>query len=167
MEQSFIRHASPIGNLILAAQDDALIGLWMEGQNYFGQGLSEQAHEQALPVLQQAAAWVDAYFRGEQPAIDFPIAPQGSAFRQAVWKILLDIPYGSTTTYGAIAKQLAAQTGRRVCAQAVGGAIAHNPLCVIIPCHRVIGSDGSLTGYAGGVDRKRWLLRLEQGENHV
>lgn len=119
--------------------------------------------ENAASVLAAAKRWLDRYFAGEEPLpAELPLAPVGSPFRQAVWKLLCGIPYGETTTYGAIAKKLAPMLGREtMSAQAVGGAVAHNPISVIIPCHRVLGSDGSLTGYAGGIDKKIWLLKKE------
>jgi methylated-DNA-[protein]-cysteine S-methyltransferase len=136
----------------------------MVGQKYFAQGLSVTPQQHALPpVLAQARAWLDAYFAGQRPDVgDLPLAPQGSAFRQAVWALLRAIPYGQTTTYGDLARALAAQSGQtRVSAQAVGGAVGHNPLSIVVPCHRVLGRGGSLTGYAGGLDKKVKLLTLE------
>lgn len=127
---------SPLGSLTLAADGESLVGLWLEGQKYFA---------------------------GEKPAIDeLPLEPMGGEFRQEVWKLLCDIPYGQVTTYGEIAKKVAERLGREsMSAQAVGGAVGHNPISIIIPCHRVIGADGSLTGYAGGIDKKIWLLAHE------
>lgn len=153
---------SPIGPLTLASNGAAITGLWMDGQKYDRATLKGEVREDAAPAVFAAAArWLDDYFAGKAPAVDLPLAPAGSAFRQAVWKKLLAIPMGSVTTYGAIAKELTAETGRRAGAQAVGGAVGHNPISVIIPCHRVVGSTGSLTGYAGGVEKKAFLLRLE------
>lgn len=114
-----------------------------------------------LPVFLQATQWLDRYFRGENPKMDLPLSPSGSPFRHLVWDILLTIPYGETTTYGAIARQLEAATGKRAAAQAVGGAVEHNPIGILIPCHRVVGKSGSLTGYAGGLEVKTALLTLE------
>ena len=151
---------SPIGRLILASDGQALTGLWMEGQKYFPV-LENARMREDVPVFLAARSWLDAYFAGEQPPITFPLNPQGSPFRQRVWQILQTIPYGQTATYGAIAKQLAAQSGTRVSPQAVGGAVGHNPISILIPCHRVVGTDGSLTGYAGGIGRKEFLLSLE------
>ncbi len=157
-------HPSPLGPLLLASDGRQLTGLWIEGQKYFG-GTLEQAlvPDPGRPEFKQATRWLDAYFRGEKPPLaDLALAPQGSAFRQAVWRRLLDIPYGETLTYGAIARQLAQQTGKTaVAGQAVGGAVGHNPISIIIPCHRVVGSNGSLTGYAGGLHKKIRLLTLE------
>ena len=165
---------SPVGMLTLSSDGTALTGLWLDGQKYFGVGLSDTVKENDLPVFEQASAWLDAYFaKAPLPALP-PLAPQGSPFRQAVWRLLLEIPYGTVTTYGALARTLRGQgisaaaqaVGGAVghnsmSAQAVGGAVGHNPISILIPCHRVVGSDGSLTGYAGGVANKQFLLELE------
>lgn len=152
---------SPLGPLHLASDGERLTGLWIEGQKYFAAGLDKTAIEQPeLPAFQQAAAWLDAYFgKRNLPPLP-PPAPVGSNFRREVWKRLLEIPYGKTTTYGALAKELKA-VGIPASPQAVGGAVGHNPISILIPCHRVVGSSGSLTGYAGGVEKKRFLLELE------
>ena len=151
---------SPVGMLTLSSDGAALTGLWLDGQKYFGVGLSDTVKENDLPVFEQASAWLDAYFaKAPLPALP-PLAPQGSPFRQAVWRLLLEIPYGTVTTYGALARTLRGQ-GISAAAQAVGGAVGHNPISILIPCHRVVGSDGSLTGYAGGVANKQFLLELE------
>lgn len=157
-----VYYDSPIARFLLAEQEGNLIGLWMMGQKYYPK--LDNLIWQDTPVLKQTARWLDRYFSGQQPDIgELPLAPEGSAFRQDVWKILCRIPYGKTTTYGEIAKELARERGLDgMSAQAVGGAVGHNPISVIIPCHRVVGSDGSMTGYAGGVERKRWLLEYEQ-----
>ena len=158
------RHTSPLGPILLAADGSKLVGLWFEGQKYFGDtvrgGFSEKND---LPVLVAAKAWLDAYFAGKKPAIaDLDLAPIGGAFRKSVWEILCEIPYGDVITYGDIARKMAARMNRKtMSSQAVGGAVGHNPISVIIPCHRVVGSNGSLTGYAGGIDRKITLLELE------
>ena len=155
-------YASPLGGIILACDDNAIIGLWFSGQKYFGSTLPMHTEAKAHPLLQDARRWLDIYFTGREPDFLPPLHPVGSAFRQAVWKILLQIPYGKTTTYGEIARQLAAQQGlERMSAQAVGGAVGHNEISIIIPCHRVVGINGSLTGYAGGIDKKIKLLELE------
>lgn len=153
---------SPLGRMTLAEEDGELIGLWIQGQKYYPENLD--AERQNTPVLQQTAHWLNRYFAGEKPEIEeLPLAPRGSEFRQAVWEILCRIPYGQTTTYAAIARELAQSAGiARMSAQAVGGAVGHNPISIIIPCHRVVGTDGSLTGYAGGVEKKQWLLEFEQ-----
>lgn len=148
---------SPLGLLTLASDGEALIGLWLEGQKYFAQGMGEMTEEDNLPVFAQAKQWLDAYFSGERPPLDaLELRPRGSEFRRSVWQILCRIPYGQTMTYGQIARELGCLS-----AQAVGGAVGHNPISILIPCHRVIGSDGSLTGYAGGIEKKIWLLRHE------
>ena len=151
---------SPVGRLTLASDGESLIGLWLEGQKYFGAGLSGTEAEADLPVFRAAEVWLRAYFaRAPLPPLP-PLAPQGSFFRQAVWQLLLEIPYGTVTTYGALAQKLR-DRGISAAAQAVGGAVGHNPISILIPCHRVVGSDGSLTGYAGGVAKKQLLLELE------
>ena len=159
-------YSTPIVRLTLAADKhgDAITGAWFDGQKYFG-GTSGQdlVAKKDLEVFDDAKSWLDRYFGGERPSPDeLPLAPCGSDFRQEVWKLLCEIPYGRVTTYG----ELAAETARRLCrermsAQAIGGAVGHNPISVIIPCHRVIGSDGSMTGYAGGIGLKEWLLSHE------
>lgn len=157
-------YESPVGRILLAEKDGALIGLWIEGQKYFLSDCREEMAEKGgSPVLIQARAWLDRYFSGERPSVhELDIAPAGSSFRKAVWRILCEIPYGTVVTYGEIAKKLAERKGLpKMSAQAVGGAVGHNPISIIIPCHRVVGSDGSLTGYAGGIDKKIRLLELE------
>lgn len=157
------RYASPLGGITLASDDAHLIGLWLDGQKYHGDALyKEMVEKDDLAIFDTAKQWLDRYFDGKRPAIsELPLAPIGSAFRQAVWKILCEIPYGKVTTYGAIAKEITAQTGKHMSGQAVGGAVGHNPISLIIPCHRVVGGNGSLTGYAGGVQVKAKLLEWE------
>ena len=147
----------------MASDGGKLTGLWFEQQKYFGAGLREHVMEEKLPIFEQTTVWLEQYFRGERPELaKLPLAPKGSAFRMEVWKLLCRIPYGEVTTYGELAKEIAETRGvKRMSAQAVGGAVGHNPISIIIPCHRVIGSDGSLTGYAGGVELKRALLEHE------
>ena len=153
----FLTHyASPLGPILLAADETSLTGLWFEGQKYFPSFSGVDYQEKETPVLAETARWLDVYFRGNNPGFLPPLHPQGSPFRQTVWDILLTIPRGQTMTYGEIARRLGV-----CCAQAVGGAVGHNPISILIPCHRVVGSDGSLTGYAGGLDRKTRLLQLE------
>lgn len=155
------QYPSPVGTIYLAGEDGALTGLWLEGQKYFAATLDQRQTQQleSAPLL-AAKRWLDAYFqKASLPPLP-PLAPKGSAFRQEVWKLLLEIPYGKTTTYGALAQTLRSR-GISAAAQAVGGAVGHNPISIIIPCHRVVGADGSLTGYAGGVQVKRRLLELE------
>jgi methylated-DNA-[protein]-cysteine S-methyltransferase len=153
-------YPSPLGPLVGAAEDGAVTGLWFEQQRYFPEGLASAAAAPDSPVLRDLGAWLEAYFAGDNPAITFPLAPRGTPFREAVWALLREIPYGTTTTYGALAARLAAP-GRKVAARAVGGAVGHNPVSLVIPCHRVVGAGGDLTGYGGGLDRKQALLHLE------
>ena len=155
---------SPVGLLHLASDGEHIVGLWIEGQKYFAATIGDDTVEQPdRPEFQQAKAWLDAYFsRKPLPALP-PLAPKGSDFRQKVWQQLLAIPYGKTVTYGDIAKTLK-ESGVSAAAQAVGGAVGHNPISIIIPCHRVVGSSGSLTGYAGGVHIKKALLELEEAD---
>lgn len=160
-------YESPIGMLQLAAEENGLCGLWLEGQKYYAAGLTgSEAENPRNPILQLASEWLDAYFAGYRPEISaLPLTPRGSGFRQLVWKLLCEIPYGEVTTYGELAKRLAMMQGREtMSAQAVGGAVGHNPVSIIIPCHRVVGADSSLTGYAGGIHKKLWLLRHEGAE---
>ncbi|MCM1182103.1 MAG: methylated-DNA--[protein]-cysteine S-methyltransferase [Roseburia sp.] len=158
------KYASPLGGIVLAADEIGLTGLWFEGQKYFAHSLDKENEEKELPVFERAGKWLDVYFSGKEPDFKPPLHFVGSAFQNEVWEILCQIPYGQTTTYGAIAKQLAKRRGlARMSAQAVGGAVAHNEISVIVPCHRVVGGNGSLTGYAGGIDRKIALLKLEKG----
>ncbi|MDR0906355.1 MAG: methylated-DNA--[protein]-cysteine S-methyltransferase [Oscillospiraceae bacterium] len=157
-------YASPLGPMLLASDGESLIGAWFEGQKYFGGTMTGKAEQKdALPVFAAAKDWLDRYFGGAKPAIsELPLAPAGSSFRRAVWDILCEIPYGECVTYGDIAKKIAAQTGRAsMSGQAVGGAVGHNPISIIIPCHRVVGAKGNLTGYAGGIDKKIKLLEHE------
>jgi len=157
-------YSSPLGLLMLASDGDNLIGLWIEGQKYFGGTVDEDmTEENDLPVLTATRNWLDKYFAGQKPSIfDLPLAPFGGAFRKAVWDILCEIPYGEYITYGNIAKKMATRMGKAsMSSQAVGGAVGHNPISIIIPCHRVIGANGSLTGYAGGISKKIELLEHE------
>ena len=153
--------SSPLGPLFLASDGESITGLWLEGQKYFASGLEAETEERAdLPAFRRAEAWLSAYFeKRDLPSLP-PLAPGGSEFRQRVWKLLLEIPFGEVTTYGALTERLKA-AGVPASPQAVGGAVGHNPISILIPCHRVVGADGSLTGYAGGVDKKRFLLELE------
>lgn len=147
---------SPLGPLTLASGGESLIGLWLEGQKYFAAGLEPETEERPdLPVFRQAAAWLDAYFMRQAPPPLPPLAPRGTAFRQIAWKALLEIPYGHTCTYQELAKKLGSSP------RAIGGAVGRNPISILIPCHRVVGMNGSLVGYAGGVEKKRFLLELE------
>ncbi|MCL2233851.1 MAG: methylated-DNA--[protein]-cysteine S-methyltransferase [Treponema sp.] len=148
---------SPLGAIQAAAKDNALCGLWFVGQKYFPPGAETWLDTPDYPVFAALKSWLQDYFAGKNPELTIPLAPEGTDFQQAVWEMLLEIPYGKTTTYGNIASRLASKAS----AQAVGGAVGHNPISLIIPCHRVLGADGSLTGYAGGLEKKRSLLELE------
>lgn len=154
---------SPVGKLLLAERNGGLIGLWIAGQKYDGDALRGETAEQETPLLARTRVWLDRYFAGERPdSAELPLSPEGGAFRREVWQILCGIPYGETMTYGGIAKIMAARLGReKMSAQAVGGAVGHNPISIIIPCHRVVGADGSLTGYAAGIAVKKQLLAHE------
>lgn len=155
---------TPIGPVTIASDGQNLIGLWMKGQKYFGASVHGEIVEKAdLTIFYRTKDWLMRYFNGGRPDIDeLPLAPIGSEFRQMVWKILCEIPYGECITYGDIAKIVAERLGKeRMSSQAVGGAVGHNPISIIIPCHRVIGTNGSLTGYAGGIDKKIKLLEHE------
>jgi len=153
---------SPLGGITLAGDGDTLTGLWFDGQKYFGAGLPEGVLSGELPVFRSAARWLERYFQGEDPGAPPPLAPRGTAFQRAVWDILETIPYGRTVTYGELGRLLVKE-GRLTAfsPQAVGGAVGHNPISLMIPCHRVVGANGSLTGYAGGLDKKAALLTLE------
>ncbi len=158
-------YKSPVGNLMLVSDGDNLVGLYMENQKYYLNGLKQElTSKDNLQVFENTKKWLDRYFAKEKPSIkEIPIAPKGGEFRQKVWKILCEIPYGQTITYGEIAKRIAKQMNKeKMSAQAVGNAVGHNPISIIIPCHRVIGKNGSLTGYAGGIERKKMLLELEK-----
>ena len=159
-------YSSPVGRLTLCTDGAHLTGLWLEGQKYFGYSRAEEARADALPLFADVRAWLDRYFSGERPLPgDLPLRPGGSAFQQRVWKLLCEIPYGGTTTYGGLAGRLAEELGREtMSSQAVGGAVGRNPISIIIPCHRVVGWDGRLTGYAGGLTVKKWLLDHEGAE---
>lgn len=162
----YIQHYdSPLGSILLAADEIGLTGLWFDGEKYFADNLLDEHIERETPILKETKRWLDIYFTGREPDFMPPLHPIGSAFRQSVWEILLQIPYGQTVTYGEIARQLADKQGiAKMSAQAVGGAVGHNEISVIIPCHRVVGTSGSLTGYAGGVDKKAALLKLERAD---
>ena len=156
------QYDSPIGSIVMAGDGESLTGLWFVGQKYFGSTLPGGENPQ-LPIFQTTKRWLDLYFLGEIPDFTPALRLEGTPFRKAVWEILLSIPYGQTMTYGEIAGKIAEQKGLpRMSAQAVGNAVGHNPISIIVPCHRVVGSDGSLTGYAGGVEKKAALLALER-----
>ena len=153
--QYISHYQSPIGSILLAADNVGLTGLWFEGQKYFAQCLDKEHEEKETTLIEKAKEWLDVYFSGKE-------------FQREVWQILCSIPYGHTMTYGEIAKQLAAKRGvQHMSAQAVGGAVGHNEISIIVPCHRVVGTNGSLTGYAGGIDKKIKLLTLENADMSV
>ena len=153
---------SPLGRVTLVSDGTALIELDFDGQKDFPERPNANRQQKSLPVCEEAYRWLDLYFAGKEPDFSPALNPTGTTFQMLVWAILQTIPYGGTTTYGAIAKRLEKSTGKRMSAQAVGGAVGRNPISILIPCHRVIGADGSLTGYAGGLDKKEYLLGLER-----
>lgn len=155
-------YASPLGGMTLVSDGTALVGLYFDGQKYAAEGLDAKRTQKNLPIFEEARRWLDVYFSGRKPDFMPVLAPHGTAFQQSVWEILRTIPYGQTVTYGAIARRIEQNTGCRMSAQAVGGAVGRNPISILIPCHRVVGTNGSLTGYAGGIDKKAYLLRIEE-----
>lgn len=156
------KYKSPVGEITIASNGEMLTGLWFDGQKNFADTLPENYEEKDLPVFEQTKKWLDIYFSGKAPDFKPPLDMGGiSPFRKRVWEIMLEIPFGQTSTYGKIAKQIAEETGKKVSGQAVGGAVGHNSISLVIPCHRVVGTNGGLTGYAGGIDKKIKLLRLE------
>jgi methylated-DNA-[protein]-cysteine S-methyltransferase len=158
-------YTSPVGPLTIASDGENITGLWMKGQRYFAATSEPGTSAKGVPVFEQVKVWLSTYFSGKNPTWTPPLSPKGGPFRQAVWKILCEIPYGEVITYGAIAKMIAKQSGQeKMAPQAVGGAVGHNPISIIIPCHRVVGTDGSLTGYGGGINTKIQLLTLEQAD---
>ncbi len=162
----YISHySSPLGDVLLAADSVGLTGLWFEGQKYFALNLDKEHEEKEIPLFAEAKRWLDIYFSGKEPDFSVPLHFTGTEFQNEVWELLLAIPYGQTTTYGELAKRIAGKRGvKHMSAQAVGGAIGHNNISVIVPCHRVVGTNGSLTGYAGGIDKKVKLLELEKAD---
>ncbi len=158
-------YESPVGNILLAADQVGLTGLWFEGAKYYANHLAPEHEEKNLPVFEDVKRWLAIYFSGQEPDFTPPLHVIGSSFQLAVWEILREIPYGKTITYKDIAKTIASRQGLpRMSAQAVGGAVGHNEISIIIPCHRVVGTNGSLTGYAGGIDKKIKLLNLEKAD---
>ncbi len=160
----FIYHyRSPLGDMTMASNGTALTGVWFDHQQHYASTVGKDATLRKLPVFEMTEQWLNGYFRGIVPDFTPPLEIRGTTFRRDVWSVIQEIPYGQTTTYKEIASRIAAKHGlRSMSAQAVGGAVGHNPLAIIIPCHRVVGSDGSLTGYAGGTTLKSKLLALEQ-----
>lgn len=160
----YIHHYdSPLGGITLASDGEALTGLWFDGQKYFGDTLAKTYEEKELHIFNLTVKWLDIYFRGNEPDFTPALAMNTTPFRKEVWEIMLSIPYGQTMTYGQIAEKIAKRRGiSKMSAQAVGGAVGHNSISLIIPCHRVVGTNGSLTGYAGGIRRKEKLLEMEQ-----
>ena len=155
-------YQSSVGDVLLAADETGLTGLWFEGEKFYALSLDPEHEERETPIFAITRRWLDIYFSGHEPDFMPPVHMIGSEFRRCVWELLLQIPYGTTVTYGDLARQVARRRGlRRMSAQAVGGAVGHNEISIIVPCHRVVGTNGSLTGYAGGVDKKRRLLELE------
>lgn len=159
-------HKSPLGNIVICCdEDEKIVGLWFENQKYFADNIDGKITENNnLKIFVTVKNWLDKYFAGKKPNIkEMPIKFIGTDFRKSVWKILYKIPYGKTLTYGDISKQIAKQKGiTKMSAQAVGGAVGHNPISIIVPCHRVVGKNGKLTGYAAGINKKKKLLELEQ-----
>ena len=156
---------SPLGGITLASDGDALAGLWLDGQHIFADILEKEREEKLLPVFEDTCRWLDIYFSGRDPGFTPKLNVRTTDFRKRVLEILLTIPYGKTMTYGEIAAQIAREKGlKQMSAQAVGGAVGHNPISLIIPCHRVVGAGGSLTGYAGGIDKKVNLLQMEKAK---
>lgn len=156
------KYKSPLGEILLSSDDIGITGLWFTGQKYYALYLDKENEEKETALLRKAKEWLDIYFSGKEPNFKLPLHFNGSNFQNNVWKMLYSIPYGKIITYGEIANNLARQKGlKKMSARAVGGAVGHNPISIIVPCHRVIGSNGSLTGYAGGVKRKKYLLELE------
>lgn len=162
----YVHHyVSPLGGITAASDGSALTGLWFDGQKYFADTLSDKYEEKNLPVFEQTDRWLDIYFSGKAPDFTPPLLIKTTEFRRAVWEILMTIPFGQTMTYGEISEKISSQRGiAKMSAQAVGGAVGHNSISLIIPCHRVVGKNGSLTGYAGGMDKKLRLLELENAD---
>ncbi|WP_337606242.1 methylated-DNA--[protein]-cysteine S-methyltransferase [Claveliimonas sp.] len=163
--QYISHYRSPLGDILLAADQNCLTGLWFEGQKYFALHLDKEREEKEIPVFEKTKEWLDIYFSGKEPDFTVTLRFIGTDFQKEVWKILCSIPYGQTMTYGEIAGKLAEKRGKKsMSAQAVGGAVGHNRISILVPCHRVVGSDGSLTGYAGGIEKKVKLLTLEKAD---
>lgn len=156
-------YKSPLGGITLASDGEALVGLWFDRQKYYADVLDAEHQEKRLPVFEDACRWLDIYFSGKAPGFTPKLNMRTSSFRKSVWEIILTIPFGQTMTYGEISTQIAKEKGmKQMSAQAVGGAVGHNSISLIIPCHRVVGTGGRLTGYAGGIDKKVRLLQMEK-----
>ena len=151
---------SPLGGILLVSDGDALCGLYFEGQKHYPSELVAEEKEDA-PVFEKTLSWLEQYFAGKKPEADIPLHFDGTTFQQSVWELLREISYGETVSYGELAGKLEEQIGKPCSARAIGGAVGRNPVAIIVPCHRVLGADGSLTGYAGGVERKKRLLEIE------
>lgn len=164
----FSFYPSCVGRLLLASNGTHLTGLWIEGQKYYAATLSDHASEKNdLPLFIQTKEWLDRYFQQQRPSVaEIPLQPQGSDFRRQVWTLLCDIPYGTVISYAQLADKLTQQSGKKTSPRAVGAAVGHNPISLIIPCHRVIGANGKLTGYAAGLEIKQKLLDLEKSSDH-
>ena len=157
------QYNSPLGTILLACDNEGLIGLWFEGQKYFASILDKTAAKKDSALFKEPIRWLDMYFAGKNPGFTPPLHFLGTAFQKDVWRLLLAIPYGETVTYGDIAMELTREKNlSHVSARAIGGAVARNTISIIVPCHRVVGANGSLTGYAGGIDKKRALLAFEK-----
>jgi len=153
---------SPIGTLTVSSDGTSITGLWIEGQKYFARTLEDGALEENLPIFESVREWLDIYFSGKRPDFMPPLMPKGSSFQTSIWDALCKIPYGQTTTYGGIATEFErTNNGKPTSARAVGSAVGRNPISILIPCHRVVGKNNDLTGYAGGLHRKKALLKLE------
>lgn len=165
MTTNIFYYHSPLGPIMMASDGEALSGLWFVGQKYFADGIEGEYTEKSLPIFDEVIRWLDIYFKGHEPGFTPLILMKTTSFRKAVWEVMLTIPYGKTMTYGEIANVIAKKRNiSKMSSQAVGGAVSHNPISLIIPCHRIVGADGSLTGYAGGIDKKRQLLELEKAK---
>lgn len=159
---------SPLGKIVISSDGTALTGLCFEGQRCYDEILSGNYEQKELSVFAQAESWLDIYFSGQAPDFAPSLVLSGTPFRKAVWEIILSIPYGETMTYGEIAKIIAMHNGMtKMSAQAVGGAVGHNPVSIIVPCHRVVGANGRMTGYSGGIDKKIKLLALESSDKNT
>ena len=156
------RYVSPLGEMLMASDGKRLTGLWFAGQKHQPEGLNDLPERDDLPVFEKTRAWLAAYFAGKKPTAVPPLAPAGTDYQKTVWRALSEVPYGETVTYGVLAARVEQMIGRKTSARAVGSAVGRNPVSLIVPCHRVLGADGRLVGYAGGVERKKALLEMEK-----